>query len=148
MEHEIKDVANRIGRLLLRNPADVHCLLKKHNVDTGTATPEELTTALAQAIAENDERFNYELATLLADPRYSYPVGITIAIISGISALLSGGMGLVKGGVDKRTARDNIAGQIRLSYLDAQKEAKAQQEKKGLLILAFLFIIIMITGKK
>ena len=143
MGYKEKDVFNRIGRLLLKNPADLNCLLKKYDIDTGTATPEELITALAKAIAENDEEFNYELAILLATPRYSNLAFIIIAAI--ITAIGTIGGASIKAGVDKRIATDSIAGQMRLSYLDAQKEAKAQQEKKGLLILAFLFIIIMIT---
>ena len=142
-----KDVADRIGRLLLRNPVAANQLLRKYNVETGTATPDELSLALATAIAENDEQFNYELATILASPRYSNildPASIT-ALISGISAILGGGLGAAKAGIEKKALRDSINGEIRLSYMQSQEAEKARQAKMGLLILAFLGIIIMIT---
>ena len=141
-----KDVADRIGRLLLRNPVAANQLLRKYNVETGTATPDELSLALATAIAENDEQFNYELATILASPRYSNlePASIT-ALISGIAAILGGGLGAAKAGIEKKALRDSINGEIRFSYMQSQEAEKARQAKMGLLILAFLGIITLIT---
>jgi len=147
MAQSDKDVTDRIGRLLVRNPVAINALLKKYDVNTDTASPEELITALASAIAENDEQFNYELATLLASPRYSFPLGAAAitALISAIGTTLGGGLGLAKSVSDKRGLRDSIEGELRLSYQQSQEAEKARQAKIGLVVLLFLGVIFIIA---
>lgn len=145
MAQSDKDVADRTGRLLVRNPVAINALLKKYDAAPGTAAPEQLLTALATAIAENDERFNHELAVLLASPRYSnLGEEAVVALISGIGIVLSGGLGAWKSGMDKRSGRDAIEGELRLSYLQQAEAEKARKAKVGLVVMLFLGVILIL----
>ena len=149
-QHEVtpKDVIDRINQLLRRNPAALKQLFRKHGIEGDFETREELIDMLSEMIAENDDRFNNDLARLLAQPRYSGVViadDVLIALIGGISAVLSGGLGFAKSGVDKKNLRDQVNAELRLSYLQSEEAAKKRKAQVALIVIAFGFVIVMIV---
>ena len=141
IKEDEKSVINRIGKLLTDNPGAVVGLLKKYDIQVEPATPGNIIAALTEKIVDDDEDFNYELAEILANPRFSGII-FTSLIITGITALISGGFGLAKAGIGRKAQQDAIEAQIRLTVIQQREAEKKRQAQLTLLVVGFALIII------
>jgi len=145
-----KDVIKRISKAITLNPSAMSSLLKKYGVEANTE--EEIIVALSAAISEDNEQFNYDLAKILAEPRFSrffhkeLEAGEKAGLFAGIFKVLGEGFGFFKSIVGRKGQKDAIEAELRNTTILVQEAERRRKSQTAMIIVGFSMLIILMIA--
>lgn len=146
---EEKEAVRIIADVVKKKPTELLALLNTYGADVRAGIlPKHLISAATDALMQGNEKFNYELATLAYDPRYSNQdgnEGKAQAWIGGATQLLSSFFSMLGRRGDRQAQQEQVDSLVWQEMIRAKQQKQKVKSQTTLVFTVILGIIAILA---